>query len=94
MSTKQRIFLGVRFCCFTAFWYVVAQIVLGTIYGFIYAAGHPHDHNSYEEQITNFFEDFSTSPALPVIVILSMVFAIGLSSWQTFKKYKEYQSSK
>lgn len=94
MTKKQKILLVARFCGFFVLWYVVVQIVLGAMYGFIYLFNHGHEHEmlTNDERMIHFMEDFQGSTASIVIVVLSLVVSVGLLTWQTMNKIKKYKT--
>lgn len=92
ITAKQKIFLILRFIGFAFFWYLVAQIVLGALAGFIFFSGSDHHQfSSQEELMTHFFEEFFNSGAPIVIIILSLIVSLGVSTLQTLKKIKQYK---
>ena len=93
MTTKQKILLVVRFVLFTGLWYVLAQIVLGLIYGFVFFEPSHDPNTSVEEQMVAYFEGFVNSPAPIVIFILSLVIALGISTLQTLSKIRQYRQA-
>ncbi|MCY3626124.1 MAG: hypothetical protein OXG88_00575 [Gammaproteobacteria bacterium] len=88
MTTKQKVLLVVRFWLFFVLWYVVAQIALGLLSGFMFLGSHDYQMVSQEELMIHFLEDFFNSSAPVIIGILSLVFAIGVSTLQTLSKSK------
>lgn len=94
MTNKQKLLLVVRFCGFFVLWFVVAQIVFGALYGIVYLFNHGHEHEmlTNDERVIHFMEDFQGSTASIVIVVLSLVFSVSISAWQTINKIKKYKN--
>lgn len=91
ITVKQKIFLTLRFVGLAFFWYLVSQIVLGALTGFIFVFGSDYQSHSQEEIMIHFFEDFFNSGAAITIIILSLIVSLGVSTLQTLSKIKQYK---